>query len=702
MTFGFGTKEFEVTSERLGCYRPEEHIDNPKGYADGVDARQYDQRLRGPIDEKKELIVDPAIGLKTYIASEGLRIETSAGLVRKLLSECIQLGRKFSQTKDNKDLHEALRLLGTACHCLEDYSAHSNYVELALIELGERDVFPHVGRNTQIRLQGARGPVWPIVTGTFGGVDFFHSVTGEFDDKVTQSEIQELEGALQASSSQGQNASVLAGLLSKLPSGVVGGGNQAGKVNQLQQNAQQQAQQQQITPKRPEEWVAYIKNIRQQIYPVIQWHDELMMGISETIEKIPMLPDLLDSIQDQINMFVFSLLAPYLLPVIKQIKAELNTGSSEIIEGSKQQQHIVFNDDQSSDPTHSMLSKDHFSNVLNEPAGKVASQVLKWVVPQVVAAWDESSVNIDRTCNRIIRGVLHHPALRNYGEDGASDGRKFMFGVVEQWWNEKSSQEKSVLRTQLSREGVRQGRNHKEGVHDHGHGSGGKLAMTNMFRSVDGNEAGIGGAGGRGGGITAGTMAGGAGFGGLLAGGLAGAAGESAYDNRQGNTGMYGRSTYGEGNVTNMYGQSSDLYSGSRTDAYTHARRGQDDNYGQSQYSDAREEYDRPQTTSYSRFQQQEDESYSGRTQGYGQSRYQEENVNRYRGREEHEDRYERDERSERDERGYANTRDDEERDERERYGQETYGRERDNQNDREEEFNTEDRYEQASESYEY
>lgn len=30
MTFGYATGEFEVTEERLGCYRPEEHIDNPK------------------------------------------------------------------------------------------------------------------------------------------------------------------------------------------------------------------------------------------------------------------------------------------------------------------------------------------------------------------------------------------------------------------------------------------------------------------------------------------------------------------------------------------------------------------------------------------------------------------------------------------------------------------------------------------------
>ena len=27
LSFGYGTKEFEVTRDRLGCYRPEEHID---------------------------------------------------------------------------------------------------------------------------------------------------------------------------------------------------------------------------------------------------------------------------------------------------------------------------------------------------------------------------------------------------------------------------------------------------------------------------------------------------------------------------------------------------------------------------------------------------------------------------------------------------------------------------------------------------
>jgi len=61
MSFGYATAEFEVTGERLGVYRPEEHIDNPKDYADNADARQFDQRLRGPV-MPQELAIDPETG----------------------------------------------------------------------------------------------------------------------------------------------------------------------------------------------------------------------------------------------------------------------------------------------------------------------------------------------------------------------------------------------------------------------------------------------------------------------------------------------------------------------------------------------------------------------------------------------------------------------------------------------------------------
>jgi hypothetical protein len=119
MTFGYGSGEFEITAERLGCYRPEEHIDNPKNYADNQDARRYDERLRGPVDEEVELAIDPATGMKNYIANEDVGIMTSAKLIRKLFGRSVELGRRYKDSGNKRDMHESLRLLGTGLHCLE-------------------------------------------------------------------------------------------------------------------------------------------------------------------------------------------------------------------------------------------------------------------------------------------------------------------------------------------------------------------------------------------------------------------------------------------------------------------------------------------------------------------------------------------------------------------------------------------------------
>lgn len=67
----YGTNEFEVTTERLGCYQPTEHIDNPKGYGDGVDGRDYDRRLRGPVDERRELAIDHRTGMTLTVNFHG-------------------------------------------------------------------------------------------------------------------------------------------------------------------------------------------------------------------------------------------------------------------------------------------------------------------------------------------------------------------------------------------------------------------------------------------------------------------------------------------------------------------------------------------------------------------------------------------------------------------------------------------------------
>lgn len=417
-------------------------------------------------------------------------IDTSAALIRRVLGRSIQLGRRYARSRNEEDLHEALRLLGTGLHCLEDYAAHSNYIELSLMEMGETDVFPHVGRRAMLELPGARDYVHPIVTGTFGGVDFFHSVLGELSDKTVQSEIQSLEGVITESESDRPSESLLQDLLNNIPSGLIGDSDaQASQMDDFKTKADDARQNSQnVTPREPEEWTRYLDDVQKQIYPVLEWHDQLLKAINEAIEQIPVLPELIEQIQDQITVFVFSILAPYVLPIIKQVKAELETGSSEVIQSSREQQHIVFNDDSSSNPTHSMLSKDHFSNVLNEPAGQIASQVVKWAVPQLMECWDDEDVDIDRTLNRIISGVFHHPAQREYGHDGAVDLRHTMFSAVERWWREKSDEERDSLREQLSRDGVLEGKNHKEGVRDCGHGCGKPLALPKGSKAAGGSH----------------------------------------------------------------------------------------------------------------------------------------------------------------------------------------------------------------------
>lgn len=167
MAFGYATEEFEVTSDRLGIYRPEEHIDNPLGYAEGLDARKFDARLRGPV-APIETEIDPRTGMKNYIANESGQWATSAGYLRFSFARSIHYGRQYTHGARNKgnddDLCEALRCLGQALHCLEDFSAHSNYCELALRELGYRHVFPHCGTQTEIHIHGKK--IYPLVTGT--------------------------------------------------------------------------------------------------------------------------------------------------------------------------------------------------------------------------------------------------------------------------------------------------------------------------------------------------------------------------------------------------------------------------------------------------------------------------------------------------------------------------------------------------------
>lgn len=492
MSFGYATAEFEVTAERLGTYRPEEHIDNPKDYADNEDARKYDQRLRGPVNPE-ELAIDLETGMKNYIANERGGWATSSGYIKYSFARSIHFGRMYTHGANKgreEDLCEALRCLGQGLHCVEDFGAHTNYVELALREMGFNNVFPHVGANAGINLRGKH--TYPLVTGTFGGVDFLHSVLGEANDHITQTEVEEMDAALSQAQggggagpgnrsfgggSSGSSGSDLISLLGKIP----GTGGLIQEANNLKAESDAEAARNANSgygggysasragptfdappgsvggppgPNVPGTNIDPQAAIKK-IYPLLEFRDRVVRTISGIVSKIPGLEKMIETISEKVTLFVMGLLAPYIKPIIAAASNGLKTGSSTVVDASAKQQYLVWDDPHCSDPTHSMLSKDHFSNILNQPAGELASVILQYIAPRVIYAWDHPDVPEHEVMNDVCR-VFHHPAIR----DNNNELHRSMFACVENWVHHQRDPSHR-LNDLLSSESVKAGKNHK-------------------------------------------------------------------------------------------------------------------------------------------------------------------------------------------------------------------------------------------------
>lgn len=445
--------------------------------------------------------------MKNYIANERGGWATSTGYIKFSLARAIHFGRMYThgpsgQRGRDEDLAEALRCLGQGLHCLEDFGAHSNYTELALRELGYSNVFPHVGVQTQINLHGRH--VFPLVTGTFGGVDFFHSVLGEATDHITQSEVDEMNTALSdaltsnkkgGSGGSGSPCSLLTDALGKVP----GTGGLIQEAHSLQAASDAQAaanathrgvggyddysssrasgpgqyQQQPMTFDAPPGSVGGPPGpdipgtntdpatIIPKIYPILEFRDKVVRNISAIISKIPGLEKLIETITERVTLFVLSLLAPFIMPIIQAVSKQLKMGSSGVVEAAAKHQFEVWTNPQSTDPTHSMLSKDHFSNILNEPAGQVATVMLQYVAPRVMYAMDHPDVPVDQVLSDVDR-AFHHPAIR----DQHNEVHRNMFEAVKAW---ADRYRKHNLNDILSSDSVRAGKNHiGHGEHAHG------------------------------------------------------------------------------------------------------------------------------------------------------------------------------------------------------------------------------------------
>lgn len=152
-----------LTKDILGIYRPEEHLDNPKGLEDDsfIDISFEYESAKGIYETKRLYAGESAASLainkyqqKNYIwtdKEDALRPSSDLYMSQQL---------KLAVTKGKTV--EGFRHLGSFFHVLEDYFAHSNFTELSLMKAGFTRVYPWVEE-----MHGKDYTTIPIVTGKF-------------------------------------------------------------------------------------------------------------------------------------------------------------------------------------------------------------------------------------------------------------------------------------------------------------------------------------------------------------------------------------------------------------------------------------------------------------------------------------------------------------------------------------------------------
>jgi len=115
---------------RLGTYRWEEHLDNPRGYGTALDPATY-----RPV-RKPTLVQEPeqtGHGLALW------REDAQSGLPGYYLVARRYAASQLAKAARLGPTPEGLEHVGNALHVIEDHFAHSNFVELALNLAGSRE-----------------------------------------------------------------------------------------------------------------------------------------------------------------------------------------------------------------------------------------------------------------------------------------------------------------------------------------------------------------------------------------------------------------------------------------------------------------------------------------------------------------------------------------------------------------------------------
>ena len=420
--FGYATREFEVTDERLGFYRPEEHVDNPRGYDNGAPAGnataeasagdggagyQISQGLR-PVVQPVELAVDSETGMKNYIANAsevGLINPTSAEYVEKQLIAAITCGRQGDE--------EAYIHLGAALHTLEDFMAHSNYVELAMQLIGTEmkdqanvtpalsKIFAYVGGAATFK--GPRGKASPITTGTFGALDLYQTLLGEIDDKLSA---MSLPGIKMRTSKKGGALKDVAKSLIAMLGGLTPKFEKDILVIQKAAANPQPATWGELDSKPERLW--------QSLEPVFKLRDDVVKWVYDHL-TVRAVQDAIAAISAAIDRLVYMVLGIFLGPLLDEFSRTLKDREQDLLvqdqlaRAASGEDSIFEKASVATDPTHSQLAKDHYDSELNEISGRVAVRISSFTVTQIIQLWQPGNTTDPRPALNQILQAFHHP-----------------------------------------------------------------------------------------------------------------------------------------------------------------------------------------------------------------------------------------------------------------------------------------------------
>jgi hypothetical protein len=168
-------KSYKLTPEMLGVYRSDEHIDNPVINTPPIirprivdpDIAFYVPSLSDnkppllpkEIDQDFEDYVTPKQLEFNMEKSRRNYIDDAVKYMRKEIDLAITCGKT----------PEGMRHFGAGLHVLEDYYAHSNFVELSLQRVGYTNVLPWTAERLHHDRSGSDR--YPVVTGKFAGSD---------------------------------------------------------------------------------------------------------------------------------------------------------------------------------------------------------------------------------------------------------------------------------------------------------------------------------------------------------------------------------------------------------------------------------------------------------------------------------------------------------------------------------------------------